>query len=324
MNQVTEKLSLKLYYEMLGIRMVEEAIGERYSQQQMRCPVHLSIGQEAIPVGVLHHVSKTDYLISNHRAHAHYLAKGGSLKKMLAEIYGKSTGCSSGKGGSMHLIDLEQGIVGTTPIVGGSLPVGVGVAFAEQLKKKTNLTVIFFGEGATEEGVWAECLNFASLRSLSLLFVCENNLYSVYSPMSVRQSPKRDREAIAKAHGIETFTGSGNDLEQVYQVAGKAVEYIKEKAAPCYVEFSTYRYREHCGPFVDPKGYRPEAEEKFWYQQCPLKLYTEKLLKNNSLTEDQLNRFRQEIKLEIEEAFQFAESSPFPIFNPNESATVYA
>src|SRR3989344_7570493 len=221
---IAKDLSLEFFKEMLRIRMIEEAIANRYSEQKMRCPVHLSIGQEAVAVGVCKAVLHTDRLISNHRAHAHYLAKGGDLKKMMAEIYGKKTGCCLGRGGSMHLVDMSVGMMGSTPIVGGSIPVGVGLAFATFLKKESDITAIFFGEGSTEEGVFVESLNFAALKKLPVLFVCENNLYSVYSPLDVRQPKERDRIAIAKAHGIFTKGGFGNDAEEVYQVAQDAVD----------------------------------------------------------------------------------------------------
>ena len=147
---------LELFRETLRIRRIEEAIADRYDQQKMRCPVHLSIGQEAVAVGICKAALHSDFLVSNHRAHAHYLAKGGNLKSMLAEIYGKATGCCGGRGGSMHLVDRSVGMYGSTPIVGGSIPVGVGLAFASALKQEPHLTIIFFGEGSTEEGVFAE------------------------------------------------------------------------------------------------------------------------------------------------------------------------
>lgn len=323
MPSVAQNVSLVLFREMLRIRLIEEAIANRYSEQKMRCPVHLSIGQEAVAVGVCQAASPSDYLISNHRAHAHYLAKGGDLKKMIAEIYGKVTGCSSGKGGSMHLIDQKVNIVGTTPIVGGSLPVGVGVAFASLLKKEHRATIIFFGEAATEEGVWAESINFAALRKLPILFVCENNLYSVYSPLSVRQPPERSRLAIARAHGIMAFAGYGNDPEEVYRVTETAFQSIRDGKGPALVEFDTYRYREHCGPNVDDaQGYRPKDEVHDWNHRCPLKTYETTLRERNVINDSLIADFVQEMTQEIEEAFQFAEQSPFPEYNPHES--VYA
>jgi TPP-dependent pyruvate/acetoin dehydrogenase alpha subunit len=296
-----------LFYEMLRIRMIEEAIAERYSEQKMRCPVHLSIGQEAIAVGVCKAALDSDYLISNHRAHAHYLAKGGCLKAMIAEIYGKSTGCSKGRGGSMHLVDLSVGMMGSTPIVGGSLPIALGLAFATQMKKETQITIVFFGEGSTEEGVFAECLNFAALKKLPILFVCENNLYSVYSPLDVRQPEERDRLAIARAHGIEAHLGDGNNVEEVYQLSCKAVESIRDGHGPIFLEFNTYRHREHCGPNFDNHiGYRSEEEFLSWKRKCPLKQFSKQ------------EALRASILAEIDAAFAFADASPFPHFDPDE------
>lgn len=311
MNSVIEEeIALDLFREMLRIRLIEEAIAERYSEQKMRCPVHLSIGQEAIAVGVCKASLHTDYLISNHRAHAHYLAKGGSLKAMVAEIYGKRDGCCGGRGGSMHLVDRSVGMMGSTPIVGGSLPVAVGLAFATQLRKQNQVTIVFFGEGATEEGVFAECLNFASLRKLPILFVCENNLYSVYSPLEVRQSPARDRVAIAQAHGIKAKMGYGNDVEIVYAMATDAITAIRRGNGPIFLEFDTYRHREHCGPFFDNHiGYRTEEEFQVWEKKCPLKIF------QNKLTEQEMKEIRLSILSEIKEAFEFANKSPFPQFD---------
>ncbi len=286
------KVKQDLDYALLRIRMVEEAIAERYSEQKMRCPVHLSIGQEAIAVGVCSQLKTTDFVISNHRAHAHYLAKGGDLKAMLAEIYGKKTGCSGGRGGSMHLVDRSVGFLGSTPIVGGSIPVGVGVTFASQMRGQSHRTAIFLGEGSTEEGVVAESLNFAALKGLPVLFVCENNLYSVYSPLSVRQPPKRDLVKWAEAHGLYALQGDGNNLQEVVSLTQQALQH----QGPVFLELSTYRFREHCGPFVDP--YQPQEEVETWQQLDPIHQI------------DQSGRVA--IAAEIEEAFAFAESSPFP------------
>lgn len=312
MMQVIEQvLSLELLKEMVRIRMVEEAIADRYNSQKMRCPVHLSIGQEAVAVGVCKAVLHSDFLISNHRAHAHYLAKGGSLNSMIAEIYGKSTGCSSGRGGSMHLVDLSVGILGSTPIVGGSLPVGVGIAFASHLKKTSALTTIFFGEGSTEEGVFSESLNFAALKNLPVLFVCENNFYSVYSPLHVRQPAGRNRAAIARAHGLLAMTGDGNDVEEVYRLSIQAVQSIRSGNGPVFLEFDTYRHREHCGPNYDNDiGYRTEEEFLAWEKKCPLKTQFNKM----GIKKEDLDKLRAPIFKEIQEAFEFAEKSPFPSF----------
>lgn len=308
-------LSIGLFQEMLRIRMIEEAIAHRYKEQKMRCPVHLSIGQEAVAVGVCKAALHTDFLVSNHRAHAHYLAKGGDLKAMIAEIYGKETGCCRGRGGSMHLVDRNVGMMGSTPIVGGTLPIGVGMAFASLLKKEDRITLIFFGEGSTEEGVFGECLNFAALKRLPVLFICENNLYSVYSPLDVRQPKERDRVAIAKAHGIRAVHGFGNDVMDVYKKSEEAVRWVREGKGPAFLEFDTYRHREHCGPnFDNDIGYRTEEEFLAWEKKCPLKICQDKL----KLSEAEVESLRGPIQKEIEEAFAFAESSPFPTFSVEE------
>ena len=174
------KLLLSFYKTMYRIRSVEEEISKRYSEGKMRCPTHLSIGQEAVPAAFSQIVSKKDYTVSSHRGHAHYLAKGGNLNSMIAEIYGKRSGCSNGKGGSMHLMDLSVNFMGTTAIVGNSIPIGVGLGLSAKTKKTKQISFIFFGDGAVEEGVFYESINFAATKKLPTIFVCENNLYSVY------------------------------------------------------------------------------------------------------------------------------------------------
>lgn len=293
--------TLTLEQQVLRIRMIEEAIANRYSEQKMRCPVHLSIGQEAVAVGVCAHLTPNDLAVSGHRAHAHYLAKGGDLRKMLAEIYGKQTGCCRGRGGSMHLVDLQAGFLGSTPIVGGTIPIGVGAAFASMMKGEERVVVIFFGEGSTEEGVFAESLNFAALKKLPVLFICENNLYSVYSPMEVRQPKERSIPLLAEAHGIFSLQGDGNNLEEISVLAEKGVEHIREGRGPCLIEYATYRFREHCGPDIDP--YQPIDEVRYWSQRDPLL---------------SIDAPRTEIEKEIEEAFLFATSSPYPTIEQEE------
>ncbi|MBF5059049.1 thiamine pyrophosphate-dependent dehydrogenase E1 component subunit alpha [Candidatus Neptunochlamydia vexilliferae] len=298
------------FYEMLRIRRIEEAIASRYSEQKMRCPTHLSIGQEAIAVGVSAAINKEDLMVSNHRAHAHYLAKGGDLKTMIAEIHGKKTGCSMGRGGSMHLVDRSVGFVGSTPIVAGSIPIGVGLAFASSLKQDDLLTVTYMGEAATEEGVFAESLNFASLKKLPVLFVCENNLYSVYSPLSVRQSKERDLVKIAEGHGIFSQKGNGNDVEETLTLAKEAVHHIRNGNGPAFLLLDTYRFREHCGPNFDTDlPYRTIEEFSHWLEKCPIKTY------QKQFTEDTIQEMEEKIKKEVDEAFSFAEESPLPEFD---------
>jgi len=313
---MNKEIAKFLYYDMLRIRMVEEAIAELYPEQQMRCPVHLCIGQEAIAVGVCANLSKEDYLLSNHRSHGHYLAKGGSLKAMLAEIYGKATGCSRGKGGSMHLVDLSANVLGTTPIVGGIIPVAVGVAFGVAMKGEKRVTVVFFGDAATEEGVFCESLNFAALKKLSVIFVCENNFFSVYSPLSVRQPKERDTLSLANSYGLKSARGDGNNVLDVYRLSEEAVYHVRQGLGPYYLEFDTYRWREHCGPNYDNHlGYRTELEFLEWRQRCPVENYEKHLVQNSILDEQQITEMRQEIQFKINEAIAFAKSSPFPKVN---------
>ena len=263
--------SMELYLAMLRIRMVEEKIAELYSEQEMRCPVHLSIGQEAVAVGVCENLSQNDIVMSAHRAHAHYLAKGGDLKAMLAELYGKATGCAMGKGGSMHLVDLNSGFFAAVPIVGSTIPIAVGVAWAFKLKKSSNIVTVFLGDGATEQGVFFESLDFASLKDVPILFVCENNFYSVYSSLNVRQPIKRKISKMVAGLGIKSFSVDGYDINNTFKNLKKSTEYIKKGNGPIFVEFKTYRFLEHCGPNNDDVlNYRKKKEIKYWHSRDPL------------------------------------------------------
>lgn len=303
----------QLYHEMLRIRLVEDKIAELYPEQEMRCPVHLCIGQEAIAAGVCAGLSRDDYVLSGHRSHGHYLAKGGDLKAMMAELYGKATGCSRGKGGSMHLVDLSVGFLGATPIVGSTIPIAVGAAFGSVMQGEQRVTVAFFGDAAVEEGVFHESLNFAVLKGLPVVFVCENNLYSVYSRISVRQPEGREIFRLVQAHGVDSYQGDGNDVMEVYRLAGRAVQRAREGRGPAFLEFKTYRWREHCGPYYDDHlGYRPDGELENWEQRCPIERFKVRLLKDGVLCNQDVEEMRCEIEAEIEEAVVFARESPFP------------
>jgi pyruvate dehydrogenase E1 component alpha subunit len=304
--------SKKMFFHLLRIRRIEERIVDLYPQQKMRCPVHLCIGQEAVAVGVCQTLHDEDLVLSNHRAHGHYLAKGGDLKAFFAELYGKETGCSKGRGGSMHLIDLKVNFLGSTPIVGSCIPVATGVALAEMNKKKSTVTVIFLGEAACEEGAFHECLNFAALKKLPLLFVCENNGYSVYTPLKERQPP-RPIYHIPKAHGIESLQGDGNDVLGVYQMTQKALEHIRLGRGPAFLEFMTYRWREHCGPNYDNDlGYRSVEDFERWKKKCPVETFRQMLCDQSMLNEREIQQMEDAIQKEITEAVSFTERSRFP------------
>jgi len=302
-----------LMAQMLRIRRVEERIAERYAEQEMRCPVHLCIGQEAIAAGVCQALSPDDYVLSGHRSHGHYLARGGDLRAMMAEIYGKATGCARGNGGSMHLVDLARGFLGAAPIVAGTIPIAVGVAFGTAMRGESRVTVSFFGEGATEEGTFHESLNFAALKGLPILFVCENNRYSVYSPPEVRQPAARSITGIARAHGIEALAGDGNDAVAVYGLALDAVRKARGGGGPTLLELETYRWREHCGPNYDNDlGYRTEAEFLAWKARCPIDRLRGRLLDEGLMGEGEFDRILRAVDEEMDGAFAFAKESPFP------------
>ncbi|MCB1165351.1 MAG: thiamine pyrophosphate-dependent dehydrogenase E1 component subunit alpha [Leptospiraceae bacterium] len=305
--------ALRFYTEMLRIRMVEEEIAARYPQGKMRCPTHLSIGQEAAAVGVGQALTAQDLAVSTHRAHAHYLAKGGDLRAMLAEIYGKATGCSGGRGGSMHLSDPSVGFIGSTAIVGNSMPVGVGLGLSLQLQNSSAISVVYLGDGSIEEGVFYESVNFAVVRNLPVFFVCENNFYSVYSPLKVRQPEGRVIHEMISGWGLPTMHGDGNDVEEAYRLATACVDRIRRGEGPVFLELTTYRWREHCGPNYDNDiGYRTEEEFVAWKEKDPVSVYREMILRSEIATERELSLVSEGIRKEVDGAFEFAERSEFP------------
>jgi len=308
-----KKELLTLYYEMLRIRKIEEKIAEKYSEQEMRCPIHLSIGQEAVAVGVSNNLKKNDKVLSTHRAHAHYLAKKGNLKKMIAELYGKITGCAQGKGGSMHLIDKSNGFVAAVPIVASTIPISVGLSWSQKLKNKKNIVCVYFGEGATEEGVFFESLDFSILKELPMLFVCENNKYSVYTDISQRQSNLRNITKLVRAHGIKSFSCDGNDVVKINELVNDSINFIKNKKKPVFLEFYTYRWLEHCGPnWDDNLGYRPRGELSKWMKKDPIKKLERMLNKKKYINNKIINNMIFKIDKEITEAFNYAKKSKFP------------
>ncbi len=303
---------IKIFKVCSLIRHVEAEISKRYSYGKMRCPVHLSIGQEGVPAALSLLINKNDFAVSTHRAHAHYISKGGSIKKMIAEIYGKSTGCSGGKGGSMHLTDKNKGFMGSSSIVGNSIPLGVGLGLSLKLKKLKNISIIFLGDGAIETGAFFESVNFAILKKLPVIFICENNLYSVYTPLKVRQPRNRKIHKMVSGLGINSYNFDGSKPFSFFKKLESIVKKTRLKSEPCFIEFSTYRYLEHCGPFNDDNlNYRSKRELVKWHKKDPylsIKTYLEKnhLLKNRIKNIEEKN-----IKI-VNSAFLFAEKSKFP------------
>ena len=309
-------ISKKLLFQMKRIRFVEEEIARRYPEGKMRCPTHLSVGQEAVSAVVGLALEHKDMAVSGHRAHAHYLGKGGDLKAMIAEIYGKATGCSHGKGGSMHLIDESVGFMGSTAIVGGTVPVGVGLAYGMKVKKSDQVSCVFHGDAVVETGAFFESVNFAVVKKLPVLFICENNLYSVYSPLNVRQPVGRSIAAMVSGLGMPACSVDGNDAAAVHAKVSKAVAEIRTGGGPRLLEFSTYRWLEHCGPSYDNHiGYRSESEFLEWQAREPIARFERAMLENSTITTEELQLMNDNIALEVEEAFTFAEESPMPEAN---------
>jgi len=306
----------KMLYEMIRMREVELRISSEYSKEEMRCPIHLSVGQEAIPVAISNNLKKRDKVLSAHRSHFHYLAKGGSLKMMISELYGKDTGCARGLGGSMHLIDIDANVVAAVPIVGSTLPIGAGVAWSQKLKKNKNVTVIYFGDGATEEGVFQESLDFASLFNLRILFVCENNFFSVYSNIKKRQHARRSIINIASSHGVKSLKINGNDCESIFDKSKKIIKQMRSDSRPFLIQLDTYRHLEHCGPnFDDNLEYRDTKEVVKWLKKDPINSMMNKMKKENLITNRDISFFKKRIDKELDNAFDFAKKSKFPSKN---------
>lgn len=303
----------KLYSAMKYIRLVEERIAEKYHEKKMRCPTHLSVGQEGVAAAYGLATDKKDFAISTHRAHAHYLAKGGCLNSMIAEIYGKSEGCSSGKGGSMHLIDTKVNFMGSSAIVGNSIPVGVGLGMSIKLKKTKQVSTVFLGDGSTEEGVFFESINFAALKDLPILFICENNLYSVYSPLRVRQPKGRQISKVVESMGIKSQHVDGYDVKKTYEILRKAFKTIRTNSKPIFVELDTYRWREHCGPNYDNNiGYRSEYEFKKWREKDPINLLEMDILKKDKNALKKISVINHKIIKKIDFAFEKADKARPP------------
>ena len=320
---IEKNIALSILERMLLIRHVEESIAAHYGKQKMRCPTHLSSGQEGVPASLSVLLDDDDYAVSTHRGHAHYLGKGGNVDQLIAELHGKATGCSRGIGGSMHLIDTSVGFMGTTAIVGNTIPIGVGLGLSIKTLAEKKISVVFLGDGSTEEGVFYESVNFAVLHKLPVLFVCENNFYSVYSPLSVRQPEGRSITQLVEGMGCPVAFGDGNDINSAYSILAQAVSHVRSGKGPYFVELTTYRHREHCGPFFDDDlEYRPTQERKHWFEKDPISMFTQQLIAQGWLDDATLERQRSRIQGLVDVAFERAEHAPYPEI-PDLHALVY-
>jgi len=308
MNKEQKQLALKYYRSMLTIRRFEERIKQLYRAGEFVGAIHLYIGQEAIAVGLCSQLSDKDYVFSTHRGHGHYLAKTYDTKGALAELFGKETGCSRGYGGSMHMFNPLKGFMGGNGIVGGGIPLALGAAFTAQYKKTDQVSVAFFGEGASNQGTFHESLNLAALKKLPLIAVCENNRYAATTPVALSTSDE-DMTKRANAYGIKSLSVDGNDLTEVIAAAKKAVKYVRSGNGPFLLDCKTYRVEPHCGIIADK---RPEDELAQWQkpERDPLKCYQSQY--QEELNPAAITDLEKEVKEEIEIAVEFARKSFFP------------
>jgi len=287
---MNKKIYKKIYELQKKIRFVEEKISLNYQNDLMRCPTHLSIGQEAVAATSGLALNKKDISISYHRSHAHYLAKGGSIKKLFAELHGFEEGCSKGIGGSMHLTDLKNNFYGSTAIVSNSIPIGVGLAYSLKLNNQKNIVCIYIGDASVEEGVFYESLNFCVVKKLPVVFICENNFYSVCTHLNDRQPKNRKIYKLAKAIGAKSYKLKQNNPFDLFLNFKKIFEKVRKTSFPHFIEIETYRFLEHCGPNDDTKlGYRTLKELNNWKKKDPLIFAKNFLVKKNIFKKKKLD-----------------------------------
>lgn len=308
-----EKVELKnLLLTMMRIREFEERIADLVIEKKIITPCHLYTGQEAVATGICHALKREDYLFGSHRSHGHYIAKGGDLQEAMAEIFGRATGCSRGRGGSMHLVAPEVGILGTSSIVAGSMAIAVGTALAESIRGTGRVTAIFHGDGVPEEGIWHESANLAALKKLPIIFVCENNLYCTHMSLERRRVYDNLPE-MARAHGFTSQVVDGNNVLDVYYAAREAVKRALDGAGPSFIECRTYRWRGHVGPNYDVDlGLRSQDELDMWKERCPIKHFAAFLISTGTLTENDIENMWKEVQAEINQAVSCAQSSQYP------------
>ena len=300
-------MQARFYRALYRIRRVEEEIAAVYPTDKIKSPVHLSIGQEAVSVGVCEALRADDVVFGSYRSHALYLAKGGNLRQMIAELYGKADGCAKGKGGSMHLIDTRARVMGASAVVGTTIPQAVGFAYAVKLQRKDSVVASFFGDGAVDEGVFYESLNFAALKALPIVFVCENNRYAIHTHQSKRQKLDNIWER-ARGQGMPAEQIPNNDVQRIYECISESIGQLRAgSSGPFFFECLTYRLKEHVGPSDDFQlGYRTREEADVWLRTDPI----EQLRAHLDAAERR--RIETEVEAEIKDAFAFAEQSPWP------------
>jgi pyruvate dehydrogenase E1 component alpha subunit len=311
-NAISKSKLMQLYTTMLRIRIFEEKVMEMLFANEIKCPTHLYIGEEAVATGVCASLQKHDYAFGTYRSHGFYIAKGGTMNSLMSELLCKETGCSRGKGGSMHVAAPEIGILGTTAIVGGIIPLAVGTAMAVKMQNDDRIVVSFFGDGATDEGVFYESINFASVRKLPIVFVCENNHYSTHLPLRYRQPADNIYQRV-KGFKIPAVRIDGNDVIKTYHTAENAIEHVKSQRGPFFIECETYRWRSHVGPWEDiDVGFRTRKEVEKWKKKCPVKKLEKVLMEKRILDEQEKTQILDQVNKEVAEAQDFARNSAYP------------
>jgi 2-oxoisovalerate dehydrogenase E1 component len=324
-NESSEELSkrqlLKLYREMLVIRRTEEQLAKSYAAGLIHGACHTYVGEEAIAVGVCAHLNHGDAVFSTHRGHGHALAKGVPPRQLIAELYGRVTGCSRGRGGSMHLFAPEVGMMGTSGIVGPCILQAAGAGYSFKLLKTQQVGVAFFGDGAANNGAFHEGINMASIWKLPVLFVCENNMYATEVPFAYAAGHP-DVGDRGHTYGLPSVIMDGNDVVAIYEVAGEAIRRARAGGGPTLIECKTYRTRAHSEGMRDA-GYRTQEEIDEWKGRDPLKRHRDRLINHQVASEQEVNALEAEVQALVEEAAEFAKNSPWP--DPTTATThVYA
>lgn len=296
---------LRWLQQMIRIRRFEEQCAELYRREKIRGFLHLYIGEEAIAVGVMDELQASDAVVATYREHGHALARGISMNAILAEMYGKQQGCCRGRGGSMHLFDAETRFYGGNAIVGGGLPMAVGLALADKLQNRKQLSVCFFGEGAAAEGEFHESLNLATLWKLPVLFLCENNLYAMGTALA-RSESQTDIHVKAQSYGLHAEAVDGMDIVAVNRATRQCLESIRSGNGPALLEMRTYRFRAHS--MFDPELYRSKEEVAEWQQRCPIALFTQLMRDQFALSDSELKDIEAQVQTEIDAAIAFAEA----------------
>lgn len=310
-KQATNKVLIDMHRRMVRIRLFEEAAGKLMEDGKIPGALHLYVGQEAVAAGVMAQLSDADQITSTHRGHGHLIAKGGQFDRMFAELFGRSTGYCKGKGGSMHICNMELGMLGANGIVGGGPPIAMGAAFTNKYRKNKQVAVAFFGDGASNEGSFHESANMAALYQLPVVFVCENNGYGEYTAQANHQAVV-DVADRAAGYGMPGVVVDGMDAVAVYEAAGDAIARARKGQGPTLLECKTYRFYDHVGVRGMGLTYRTDEEVERWMKRDPIVLFEKLMVSQKVLTKAKVDAVHSEVLAEIKAAVKFAEDSPFP------------